>query len=515
MGNLFSRKVTVFHGRPTPEEGTLAGYALLIQHIQQKTNRVAPLPAQLAIVTEKHQRYNTGLWQVFTKRHQPKETIISHLTFALKYEGLDLLILKMLFQCTGEKLVKDMVASEPIGQYSRRVWFLYEWLLQKKTDLPDLTTGNYVEIVNPKFQFPGTSVNSTRHRVKNNLPGTPEFCPLIRKTEKINVFQAKNFPDAIHRGIERRDKGLIRRAAAFLLLKDSKASFAIEGEFPPGLRATNWGKAIGRAGKNPLTIKELERLQDIVIGTKKLKHMGIRKQEGFVGEHDRETFLPVPDHISAKHQDLPSLMKGLIATNNLLQESEYDPILTATTVAFGFVFIHPFSDGNGRIHRYLIHHILAQKGYTNAGLIFPVSAAILERMADYEKVLEAFSRPRLGLIEWDATPDHNVRILNETADLYRYFDLTAQAEFLYECVENTIDEIIPNELNYLEKYDQMTKAINSIVTLSNTQVDLLVKILDQNKGQLSKNKRQKIFDELTDMEINKIEKHYTEIFLND
>ena len=37
---------------------------------------------------------------------------------------------------------------------------------------------------------------------------------------------------------------LIRRAAAFLLLKDSIASFTIEGEFPPNMRARNWGKAI-------------------------------------------------------------------------------------------------------------------------------------------------------------------------------------------------------------------------------------------------------------------------------
>src|SRR5690606_12562525 len=138
----------------------------------------------------------------------------------------------------------------------------------------------------------------------------------------------------------------------------SKASFAIEGEYPPNLRARNWGKAIGQAGKGSLTLEELERLQDIVIGTKKLKNMGLRIQEGFIGEHDRDNFSPMPDHISAKVKDLPTLMKGLLDTNNILQKSRYDPVLTAATIAFGFVFIHPFSDVNGRIHRYIIHHIL-------------------------------------------------------------------------------------------------------------------------------------------------------------
>ena len=92
--------------------------------------------------------------------------------------------------------------------------------------------------------------------------------------------------------------------------------------------------------------------------------MGIRHNEGFIGEHDRETFAPIPDHISAKAADLKSLMNGLLNTNNHLQNSSYNPVLTATTIAFGFVFIHPLSDGNGRIHRYLIHHILIWMGYT-------------------------------------------------------------------------------------------------------------------------------------------------------
>lgn len=40
-------------------------------------------------------------------------------------------------------------------------------------------------------------------------------------------------------------------------------------------------------------------------------------------------------------------------------KSIYDPVLAAG-IAFGFVFIHPFEGGNGRIHRYLIHHVLAK-----------------------------------------------------------------------------------------------------------------------------------------------------------
>ena len=51
-----------------------------------------------------------------------------------------------------------------------------------------------------------------------------------------------------------------------------------------------------------------------------------------------------------EEKDLESLLSGLIETCQLLGESDYDPVLMATLIAFGFVFIHPFEDGNGRIH---------------------------------------------------------------------------------------------------------------------------------------------------------------------
>ncbi len=512
MSDYYSQKVNVFHGRETPEDGYIVGYALLIKLVYSITQKAIPMPKRLSIVTDKHQRYNTEDWQVFTKRHKPKSNISSHLSFALKHEGVDLYILKTVFNCFGEDPVLYMLKNQPTGQYSRRIWFLYEWLMDKELGRPGLKTGSYVDIVNSSLQYVGPSTNSTRHRIKNNLPGNRSFCPMIYRTDKLEEYISKGLSGQIEKGLSQKNKDLIRRTAAFLLLKDSKASFAIEGENPPNIRARNWGKAIGQAGKKFLSIDEIERLQDIVIGSKKLKEMGIRKSEGFIGEHDRETFEPIPDHISAKAEDLSSLLDGLITTNYALQKSNMDPVLIATAIAFGFVFIHPLSDGNGRIHRYIIHHVLAKTGYTKGEMIFPISAAILNRMGDYQNSLEDYANSRLELIDWKSTPDHHIKIFNETIDLYRYFDLTQQAEFLYECVEETIENIIPEELDYLEKYDRLNQQINLISVLPDNKVDLLIKILIQNNGKLSKRKREKEFGELTDREIAQIEKSFTEIF---
>ncbi len=84
---------------------------------------------------------------------------------------------------------------------------------------------------------------------------------------------------------------------------------------------------------------------------------------------------PIPDHISARWKDVETLIDGLIAMDQLLEKDPgFDAVLAAAMVAFGFVFIHPFADGNGRIHRYLIHHLLLRKEYVAPGMIFPVSS---------------------------------------------------------------------------------------------------------------------------------------------
>lgn len=513
MNNVYSQEVSVFRGRRLPERGFLAGYALLLKVIEEQTSQRLPLPTYLSIYTSKHQKYNQDNWRVFTIRHQPGNNLQSHMVFALKYEGIDLQILKETFILLGDKALTQMILDEPTGQYARRLWFLYEWMFDKPLNIPDLKRGTYVNVIDESQQYCISGKNSTRHRVRNNMPGTVEFCPLIRRTEKLERFIEDGLDQKIRQGLQNVHKDLLRRTAAFLLLKDSKASFHIEGEKPSPLRARNWGSIIGSAGKHPLNKEEIERLQQVVIGRDKLRHMGIRdNREGFIGEHDREDFTPIPDHISAKSDDLPDLLKGLFETNEILQDSEYPAVLTAATIAFGFVYIHPLADGNGRIHRYIIHHVLTKKGFADRNIIFPVSASILDHITDYQKILEHHSSPRLELINWESTEDYNTRILNETKDLYRYYDMTLEAEFLFDCVKDTIDRVIPHELDYLRKYDKLTDQINDLLTMENTRVDLLIKFMHQNEGRLSKTKREKYFDFLKEEQVKQIEQYYQEIF---
>ena len=500
---------TVFRGFPSLEEGaTLAGYAALIEGHEL----AVPAPDNLCVIGRRHRRYDQGRWHLFTPRHKPDDTLQGHLTFALKYEGVDLAVLKALFEVIQPREITAIVRSKPTGAYSRRIWFLYEWLTEILLDLDDAVRGNFIPLVNDTLQYPGPTRESRRHRVRNNLPGTREFCPLIRRTEKLDQFIAMNLSQAALDHIGKTHADLLRRAAAFLLLKDSRASYTIEGESPPHNRVELWGKILGEAGKRALSIEELEYLQSIVIVDNRFTLPGCRVEGGFVGDHDRATGMPIPVHVSARPEDLESLLSGLIETSQLLKGSDYDAVLMAALIAFGFVFIHPFEDGNGRIHRYLFHHVLAERGFVSKGLAFPVSAVILDRIDDYRKTLEHYSKPRLELIKWRPTDKGNVEVLNETIDLYRYFDATQQAEFFFECVEKTVNTTLPEEIDYLTKYDLLNDFIKNYIDMPDKLVDLLIRFLNQNDGTLSKRARSKEFDALTDGEVEVIENKYEEIF---
>jgi Fic family protein len=507
--NQNSHNITIFHGFPALEEGAcLSGYSALIQAHDLKV----PMPDHLCVISTKHKKYDHERWHIFTPRHRPEDTLYGHLIFALKYEGIDLSVLNALFQKIEAKEIREIICSEPTGSYSRRLWFLWEWLREEQLDIEDTRTGNYVPLVNSKLQYEGKSFPSKRHRVRNNLPGTSNFCPLIRKTKKLEQYIGKKLSETAIENIGRTHPDLLSRAAAFLLLKDSKASYTIEGETPPHSRIERWGRIIGEAGQRKLSIPELENLQQIVISDNRFIEPGLRKEGGFVGEHEHRSGMPMPDHISARPDDLQTLMNGLIETYGLLRKEDFDAVLLATILAFGFVFIHPFEDGNGRIHRYLFHHVLAEKGFVPKGLIFPVSAVILERIDEYRKILEHFSKPRLDLIEWRPTEKNNVEVLNETINLYRFFDVTKQAEFFFECVEETVNKTLPDEVEYLGKYDLLNEFIKNYIDMSDKLVDLLIRFLGQNNGKLSKRAREKEFKKLTASEIQAIEQKYAEIF---
>lgn len=509
MGEWYSQAVSHFHGRSLPELGIPAGYAALIERF----DLALPLPRQLTAIAARHHPSASATWQMLTPRHRPADTLEGQLVFALKWEGVDLGVLAALFTAVEPNAVTELVRATPTGAFARRTWFLYEWLTGRELDVPDPGKVRVVPVVDPEQQVAlTTGVPSPRHKVIDNLPGSSSFCPLVWWTPTLRAAAAKGLDAQARDIIGRTHKDLVARAAAFLLLSDSKSSFAIEGERPSSARAARWAEAIGQAGLRPLSLPELERLQRIVIGDPRFVRLGLRDEGGFVGTHDRRTNEPVPDHVSARPRDLQSLVGGIIDYADRAISGGVDPVIAAAAIAFGFVYIHPFADGNGRLHRWLVHHALAAAGYNPPGLVFPISAAILRRLDDYTTVLSSYSTALLPFIEWRPTPDGNVDVLNDTAKYYRYFDATAHAEFLYACVEQTVEEDLPDEVRFLEAFDRFATGVKEIAEMPDRQIERLRGFLEQGKGRFSHRARARELAALTDGEAARIEGLYAELF---
>ena len=142
----------------------------------------------------------------------------------------------------------------------------------------------------------------------------------------------------------------------------------------------------------------------------------------------------------------------------------------------------------------------------------PVSAAILSRIEDYRRVLESRSAALLPFIDWRATDSGNVEVRNDTAAFYRYFDATAHAEFLYACIERTVEEDLPREIRFLIAFDRFAAGVKDIADMPDRRVEQLRGFLEQNDGRLSARARSREFAALTDDEAARVERLYVESF---
>ena len=198
-------------------------------------------------------------------------------------------------------------------------------------------------------------------------------------------------------------------------------------------------------------------------------------------------------------------MEGLTASHKRMDEGCVSAVVHAAAVAYGFVFLHPFEDGNGRIHRFLIHNILARRGFTPKGIMFPVSASMLNNLSDYNASLEAFSRPLMALVEYSLDEEGRMTVQNDTARWYSYVDMTFEAEALFRFIEQTINAELAEELKFLANYDKTKRAIQEIVDMPDRQIDLFIRFCLQNNSRLSAQKRISRFASLSEDEISRME----------
>ena len=102
----------------------------------------------------------------------------------------------------------------------------------------------------------------------------------------------------------------------------------------------------------------------------------------------------------------------------------------------------------------------------------------------------------MPFIPWHPSADRNVEVRGETADLYRYFDCTEAAEFLYACVQRTVEKDLPQEIDYLQRHDQALHRIMERVEIPDRLAEDLVLLIRQNDGKLAQRRRTNAYSEL-------------------
>jgi hypothetical protein len=482
-----------------------AGYSELIKRYALDVIPNWHTSAVAATGTHRTETAGGTVTEIYPPSYWPGDSSGDHLEFALKYDGTNLGILAAVFSAAEPSEIVSYIESKPLGKYTRRIWFLYEFLKDERLPLDDLNRGNYVDLLDADHHCVVTPpTQMRRQRVNNNLLGNRSFCPVVRRTATLRDFEAANLSKRCREVVARYSPEMLRRAMSYLYTKETKSSFEIEHIKPTTSRTERFIALLQSAEQEDFCTKD--RLVDLHNRTvdPRFRDDDYRTSQNYVGEsiawrHERVHYAcPTPEAV-------PELMAGLVNAHKAMESGGAPPVVHAATVAYGFVFIHPFEDGNGRIHRFLIHNILARRGFSPPGVVLPVSAAMLKDPAEYDASLQSFSRPFMALVEYDLDERGRMTVTNDVRRWYAYPDMTPQVEALFRFIERTVGRELVDELTFIENHDRTKRAIQDIVDLPDRKIDLFIRFCLQNNGRLSARKRSAHFEMLTDDEIQGME----------
>jgi hypothetical protein len=439
-------------------------------------------------------------------------SIVDQLTFSLKREALNLTVLGALFE-HGEAIdtVREWLRTSPSSAYARTVASLAKWLNGVQFDFSVPVGTARVRILSDKQYVVGPERSDTQFGVVNNLMGSHGFVPIVRRTERLNALLAENLSGKVAQAMALIEPEVLARAVDYLYLAETRSTYGIEHEVPDNQRAARFRRLLEAAGvPGELTEEQLTEWQHQIVNPLSAEG-GYRSGQNWLSRAGR--LRNIADYVPPPPALLPSMMQGVADVAALGATNRVDPVIAATCASFGFVFAHPFYDGNGRLHRFLIHHVLRQSGFTPAGIVLPISARMLKKVERYSDLLKSYSRPRTALLDYrlDADSDTIHVRSGQSEWLYASFDATAICEFVLECCKQCVEQDLALEVRYLHAYDAAVARLETWLDLRQSKMANLVDIVVQGHGELSKRKWEH-FPELTDGDVARAEEVIAEEF---
>ena len=242
--------------KPDPNDSRRpAGYLWLRQRF---AINCLPHPVESFITSGIRHTHTTPLKveEMYPKPYWPGEDEFAQLEFALKHEGLHLQLLRALLPKLPADQVSTYIRSKPTSIFARRIWYLYEGFSGQRLNLPDVTQGNYVDLLDPRDYYTGPAIRSSRQRVNVNLPGNLAFSPLVRRTKTLKTAEAGKLEQSCRKVIAAIPPELYARALQFLYTKETKSSYAIERETPDQKRSQKFADALREASQSDYLLKK-------------------------------------------------------------------------------------------------------------------------------------------------------------------------------------------------------------------------------------------------------------------
>ena len=443
-------------------------------------------PAKIMPVT-RIEHTSQGIWV-------PKSTApatddpLEHLLFALKHEGINMpIIVQALAKIPPERLSEEIRAT-PNGSNIRKACYLWDTFTGNTLDDIPLIGGQVADLFDTAKYVTAAGVRNAKWRVRFNGLGSPAYCPTVERTPAINALIDAGILAQANAFIGSLSHEMMDRALAWAHLSETESSFAIERETPSESKAESFANLLRQAhDRQSLSESYLSALQSSVVSSVIDQASSFRGEQNWLrgplrGSAGVTYVPPAPGQVA-------ELMDGLISFANGMA-GDVDPIVAASVISFGFVFIHPFMDGNGRLSRFLFHHALCQSGKLEKGFMLPVSIAMKRNEPDYMAALKGFSRKarRHWKVTWLDGDEYDFKFTGHPS-VYQFWNATECVELGFKMAQQALEIDLRKETEFLSQYDHVVQAVNDAVDIRNSDLAALVVSCLQQNGTISQNRR--------------------------
>ena len=462
------------------------GYAHLIERLSLQ---VRPLQTPAIVSGSVNRRVDTVSQVLFPRGVAIDDSLVGHLEFALRHEGVNLEVIDAACEHIHPLDLPRRLNAAPTGAHIRRACFLWEWLTGGDLPMDAIPSGGYVDLF-PQDEYLTAEHprNNQKFRVRDNALGTADFCPTVRRSAVPPspnlgelLAEARRTLDTVS------DPALYERALSYLYLSETRGSFEIERERPSSDKQERFVQLLRRAGETTVSEDWLVSLQHAVVRDVFSREASYRTKQNWLEDGTgRITFFPPPPD---------ALRRAMVGWETFVNDDQRctDALVKAACAAFGFVYLHPFLDGNGRLHRFLIHHVLTHWAPLPGGAVLPVSAVILKHLPEYLGVLSGFSRPVTRLWDYLRGDVEPVVTRSPGGRAYRFFDASREVAFLHRMIQLAVEDEIPRELAWLRGYDLAFQQLEAEFDLPRKDLSALIRMIQSNQGMLSAHRRKQYF----------------------